>query len=111
MRDTVVVADHPTMREYDGFQSLDETYVHHKHNEKGRTVLAYRLADTQREPWTWVRNHGNGRVFYTAWGHDQHTWSHPGFHNLVERGIRWAAGKDPAVAAPYRSQRHSSCRQ
>ncbi|HEY5728894.1 MAG TPA: sortase, partial [Anaerolineales bacterium] len=31
-----------------------------------------------------------GRVFYTAWGHDQRTFGHAGFLNLVERGIRWA---------------------
>ena len=24
-----------------------------------------------REPWTWVRMHGTGRVFYTAYGHDE----------------------------------------
>src|SRR5690606_28977349 len=52
----------------------------------------------EREPWTWVRTHGEGRVFYTAWGHDHRTWSNPGFHNLVERGIRWACGGDPTLA-------------
>ena len=44
------------------------------------------------EPWTWIRTQGKGRVFYTAWGHDQRTFGNPGFHNLVERGIRWAIG-------------------
>ena len=101
MRETVVQTDHPSMRDYGGFESWDETYVHHKHNERDRTVLSYRVEGDQREPWTWVRQQGQGRVFYTAWGHDQHTWSHPGFHNLVERGIRWAAGKDPAEAGPF----------
>ncbi len=42
-----------------------------------------------------------GPRFYTAWGHDDRTWSHPGFHNLVERGIRWAVKDDPAKAGPY----------
>ena len=93
--------DHPIMQGFGGFESWDETYVHHLHNEKNRTVLAYRVDDEGREPWTWVRTHGQGRVFYTAWGHDQRTWSNPGFQNLVERGIRWAAGEDPAVAGPY----------
>src|SRR5439155_27296415 len=44
------------------------------------------------EPWTWGRTYGKGRVFYTAWGHDQRTWSQPGFQQLVERGLRWAVG-------------------
>jgi putative membrane-bound dehydrogenase-like protein len=54
-----------------------------------------------REPWTWVRTHGKGRVFYTAWGHDERTWGNPGFQNLIERGIRWAAGKDPGVVPAF----------
>ncbi|MFP6693664.1 MAG: PVC-type heme-binding CxxCH protein, partial [Pirellulales bacterium] len=54
-----------------------------------------------REPWTWVRTHGKGRVFYTAWGHDQRTWGNAGFQNLVERGIRWAAGDDPSTVPNF----------
>lgn len=97
---------HPILQGYGGFSSWDETYVHTKHNPENRTVLEYRVqgmqADGQtREPWTWVRTHGDGRVFYTAWGHDKRTFGHPGFHNLVERGIRWACGQDPRLAGPY----------
>ncbi len=89
---------------FEGFETWDETYVHHLHNEENRTVLAYRFEKGQAdpEPWTWVRTQGKGRVFYTAWGHDARTWTHPGFHNLVERGIRWAAKRNPQDAADYR---------
>ena len=98
---TVILApDHPVMRGFGGFTSWDETYVHTSHNEQGRTVLEERVEGSHHEPWTWVRAEGQGRVFYTAWGHDRRTWSHPGFHNLVERGIRFAAGRDPAAAGP-----------
>lgn len=93
--------DHPIMQSFGGFESWDETYVHHLHNERDRTVLEYRVDAEGREPWTWIRTHGEGRVFYTAWGHDQRTWSNPGFQNLVERGIRWAAKQDPSAAGPY----------
>jgi len=93
------VASHPVVKNYRGFESWDETYVHTKHNYTNRTVLEYRTDEKGREPWTWVRTHGKGRVFYTAWGHDERTWSNPGFQNLVERGIRWACGGDEAVAA------------
>jgi len=101
-----VAPDHPIMQGFGGFSSWDETYLHHRHNEDGRTVLEVREgpphADGQtQEPWTWVRTHGDGRIFYTAWGHDHRTWGHPGFHNLVERGIRWACGDDPAQAGEY----------
>jgi type 1 glutamine amidotransferase len=69
--------------------SWDETYVHTKHNPVNRTVLEVRRENGHDEPWTWVRTYGKGRVFYTAWGHDQRTWSHPGFQQLVGQGIRW----------------------
>jgi putative membrane-bound dehydrogenase-like protein len=82
--------DHPIMKGFKGFESWDETYVHTKHNEKGRTVLEYRQEGKEKEPWTWVRTQGKGRVFYTAWGHDERTWGNAGFQDLVERGIRWA---------------------
>ncbi|MGL4551871.1 MAG: PVC-type heme-binding CxxCH protein, partial [Gemmataceae bacterium] len=91
---------HPIMQGFRGFESYDETYLHTKHNPKDRTVLEYRVEGKLREPWTWTRTHGKGRVFYTAWGHDHRTWGNPGFANLVERGVRWACGGDPSVAGP-----------
>jgi putative membrane-bound dehydrogenase-like protein len=100
-RTEVVKPDHELMKGFQSFSSWDETYVHTKHNEKDRTVLETRAEGDLKEPWTWVRAQGKGRVFYTAWGHDQRTWSHPGFHNLVERGVRWACGQDPAIAGNY----------
>ncbi|MCU0704990.1 MAG: ThuA domain-containing protein [Fimbriiglobus sp.] len=100
-RTKTVKADHPIMQGCDSFECWDETYVHHKHNEKDRTVLEVRTDRMIDEPWTWVRTHGKGRVFYTAWGHDHRTWSHDGFHTLVERGIRWACGQDLKGATTY----------
>ncbi|MCB9954088.1 MAG: ThuA domain-containing protein [Planctomycetaceae bacterium] len=95
--------EHPIMRGYGNFTSWDETYVHTKHNPENRTVLEYRTKGEQaegktREPWTWTRTHGRGRVFYTAWGHDSRTFTNPGFVNLLERGIRWACNDDPQKA-------------
>ena len=85
--------DHPIMKGFAGFESWDETYVHHKHNTADRTVLEMR----EQEPWTWVRTHGKGRVFYTAWGHDERTWGNEGFHDLLERGLLWASGREVAT--------------
>src|SRR5216683_1503656 len=95
---TIAEPNHPIMKGFKGFESWDETYVHTKHNEKNRTVLEYRDEGGKKEPWTWVRTHGKGRVFYTAWGHDERTWGNPGFQNLIERGIRWAVGAGPGPA-------------
>ncbi len=92
---------HPIMQGLRDIESWDETYVHSKHNEKDRTVLQYRVDDQGREPWTWVKPYGQGRVFYTAWGHDDRTWSNAGFAELVERGIRWVAGQKLEPASSF----------
>ncbi len=100
-RTDIAEAKHPVMSGFGGFESWDETYVHHLHNEANRTVLEYRVDAEGREPWTWVRTEGQGKVFYTAWGHDSRTWTNPGFQNLVERGIRYVANQDPQAAGAY----------
>ena len=86
----IVAPDHPVMKGLTPFTTWDETYVHTRHNPVDRTVLMERVDDEGREPYTWVRTQGKGRVFYTAFGHDERTWGNPGFQQLVEQGIVWA---------------------
>jgi putative membrane-bound dehydrogenase-like protein len=86
----IVQPSHPVMQGLKPFQTWDETYVHRLHNPQNRTVLMERVDAQGREPYTWVRTQGKGRVFYTAYGHDQRTWGNPGFQQLVEHGIVWA---------------------
>ncbi|HEX8310130.1 MAG TPA: ThuA domain-containing protein [Chthoniobacteraceae bacterium] len=68
------------------YETWDESYIHSAHNPRGRKLLAER----EREPWTWVREHGKGRVFYTACGHDSRTWSNPDFQLLLRNAIVWS---------------------
>ena len=93
---TLVTPSHPVLTGVQPFQVWDETYVHTKLSAD-RTVLMERAEGTGREPWTWVRTHGKGRVFYTAYGHDERVWGHPGFHTLMKNAITWAIG--PGIAA------------
>lgn len=98
-KETIVNSEHPVTKGLTPIESWDESYVHAKHNTN-RVVLAERRDDKGNEPYTWVREVGKGRVFYTAWGHDERTWGNPQFIALIERGIRWAAGAaQPAGAA------------
>ena len=87
------------------FSAFDETYIH-SHLQADSHVLAVRPVKPEQtgdmvaagrpgqpdEPYTWTRSYGKGRVFYTAYGHDERTWSQPGFQQLLERGILWAVG-------------------
>ena len=88
----VVEPEHPAMKGYQPFESWDETYRHHRLS-KDITVLQR----NGEEPWTWVRTQGKGRVFYTAHGHDERCWIQEGFHELLERGLRWAAGENVSL--------------
>ncbi|MCH2112018.1 MAG: ThuA domain-containing protein, partial [Planctomycetes bacterium] len=87
----MVVSDHPLIKDWIPFESWDETYVQ-THVPSDRTVLAMR----GEEPWMWVRNEGKGRVFYTASGHDERTWTQPEFLDLLARAIDWTAGEEAA---------------
>lgn len=40
----------------------------------------------------WCHPYGQGRVFYTALGHGEPTWTSPLFHTHLLGGIRWAMG-------------------
>ncbi len=91
---------HPVMNGISEFETSDETYVHQKINPD-MTVLMERVEGTKKEPYTWVRKQGKGRVFYTAYGHDDITWKKSEFLKLVKNGILWAVGdrvKDQVAA-------------
>ena len=89
---SIVKAEHPVMQGLSPYETWDETYVHVNHNEEGRTILMERVDGDVREPWTWVRDQGRGRVFYTASGHDERTWKDVGFQKLLRNGVLWAVG-------------------
>lgn len=85
-------ADHPVMKGITSFVTKDETYVHDKIS-KDIQVLSERVEGSHHEPYTWVRQYGEGRVFYTAYGHDENTFNNQAFLNLVKNGILWAVGE------------------
>lgn len=89
----IVDADHPAMQGISEFETWDETYVHSQVNPDMH-VLMERVEGDHREPYTWVRDEGKGRVFYTAYGHNEKTWEKEGFQQLVANGILWAVGND-----------------
>jgi putative membrane-bound dehydrogenase-like protein len=87
----IVKPEHPAMKGLTEFESWDETYVHTKVNPD-MEVLMERVEGDKREPYTWTRNEGKGRVFYTALGHNEKTWEKAEFQALLANGILWAVG-------------------
>ena len=89
----IVQSSHPAVQGVQPFATWDETVVFTKQNAAGRTVLMERVDSsgaTGRTPWTWVRDQGKGKVFYSAYGHDERTWNNPAFQALVERAVVWS---------------------
>tara|TARA_R110002051_G_scaffold91370_2_gene160711 strand:+ start:30242 stop:33733 length:3492 start_codon:yes stop_codon:yes gene_type:complete len=85
----IVDKEHPITKDLVAFETWDETYVHDKIADDIH-VLMERVEGDKREPWTWTKEVGEGKVFYTAYGHDERTWENKGFHALMKSGILWA---------------------
>ena len=94
---TVIDPDHEALSGFESITTWDETYKHTKF-ARDIHVLMEREDPNGNEPYTWVKEYGKGRVFYTALGHDKRTWSQPAFHELLERGIHWAIGDKKSSA-------------
>ena len=91
---------HPILNGLKEIESWDETYVHEMHNEKDRTVLSNRVEGNHTEPYTWVRTHGKGRVFYAQFGHSTDTWDNSYVQRMYMEAIRWATGLVDADVTP-----------
>lgn len=78
------------------FYTKDETYIHTLLNPSIKVITERKQGD-RNEPYTWTQNIEKGRVFYTAYGHDENTFNNTQFLQLVENGILWAVN-DQALA-------------
>ncbi|MBU3820965.1 ThuA domain-containing protein [Flavobacteriaceae bacterium XHP0103] len=93
IQNVILKPEHEVMKGITAFKTLDETYVHDKISPNIE-VLAERIEGDHHEPYTWVRPYGEGRVFYTAYGHNTSTFTNQGFLDLVKNGILWAVGDE-----------------
>jgi uncharacterized protein len=101
-----VQPENAIMKGLKSFRAYDETYLHSKLQEDNnvlavREIKADQFKDkpnTKTEPYTWTRSYGKGRVFYTAYGHDENTWQNEDFHALILRGILWAVNDEAKQA-------------
>ncbi|WP_226022981.1 PVC-type heme-binding CxxCH protein [Halomicrobium salinisoli] len=91
--------DHPVFEGVDVFSSEEEPY-RHQNVADDIDVLEYGagadFGENEDEPWTWTRTQGDGRVFYTAWGHSS-VWDTTGFKQLLHNALRWASGNEDTI--------------
>jgi type 1 glutamine amidotransferase len=88
-------------------QIADEIYQIRDFDDRGSQVLL-RLDETSVDltrdnvhprpygwPLAWTRAYGQGRVFYTALGHEEAVWRDPRYQRLLLNAILWAIGRSP----------------
>ena len=109
--DTEVIAvqdpTHPAMLPFgEEFEFNDEIYQYKNWQpEKVRVLMSLDMAKTAKKmpymvPVSWVKNYGEGRVFYTNLGHNEKTWTDKKFLAHVEGGLKWALGLAEGDATP-----------
>ena len=75
--------------------TLDTTTIDPKAAGVNRTDGDFALA--------WVRNYGEGRVFYTALGHFDETWLDPRFQKTLEGALLWLTREAGGDAEPRKA--------
>jgi uncharacterized protein len=93
---TVADKEHPITKGLSDFQIHDETYSGTYTSPDAKVLL--KTDHPKNSPsLAWVTTYGKSRVFYLQLGHDAQAYANPAFRELVARGIRWAAGRDPVA--------------
>lgn len=106
---TITVHDtqHPTMFGYPAsFQQTDEIYEYiHWQPEKVRVLMSLdmskcRVKRPYHVPVAWVKQYGQGRIYYNNLGHNPETWTDKRFQQSLLHAIEWVAGHVPGDATP-----------
>ena len=88
------------------FQWKDEIYQYSHYDPKAvRVLYSLNMAKCKlRMPYSvpvcWVREYGQGRLFYTNLGHNESTWTNAKFKEHLLAGIRWSLKLEEGSATP-----------
>lgn len=84
----------PNFRLHDEIYVLDVNPRENAHVLLSLDMPSTGEADTSPDhPISWIRRHGEGRVFVTVLGHFGDVWKTPGYQQHVLQGLRIAAGR------------------
>ncbi|HEX6924133.1 MAG TPA: ThuA domain-containing protein [Longimicrobiaceae bacterium] len=91
----------PSFRIHDEIYVLDGNPRETSHVLMSLDMPSTGSADTSADhPISWIRRHGEGRVFVTVLGHFGEVWQNPGYQQHILQGIRIAAGRLEADFQP-----------
>ncbi|MEM0898306.1 MAG: ThuA domain-containing protein, partial [Verrucomicrobiota bacterium] len=84
------------------FQFNDEIYEFNKFSkDKVRVLMSLNIEKSDKPvktpktdyvPIAWVKNHGEGRVFFSSLGHAEKTWSNEQFLKFLIPALQYATG-------------------
>ena len=106
---TVSVHDlkHPGAQPFgEEFQIKDEIYQYKNWQpEKVHVLMSLNMAKCRTKkpyhvPVAWVKNYGDGRVFYTNLGHNPETWTNKMVLESLLQGVKWITGQVEGDATP-----------
>ena len=88
------------------FQWKDEIYQYNDYDQKSvRVLYSLNMAKTNPKrpylvPVCWVREFGEGRLFYTNLGHNEATWKDAKYQEHLITGMKWATKMIDGPATP-----------
>ena len=108
---TVTIAvhepQHPLMQPFgEKLVIKDEIYQYKNWQpEKVRVLMSLDMAkcDPQKPyhvPVAWIKEYGQGRVYYNNLGHNEATWTNKAYLKSIENAVRWIRGEIEADATP-----------
>lgn len=104
---TIHDTDHPTMKPFGKeIQLTDEIYQYlNWQPEKVRVLMSLNMAKTATKrpyhvPVAWIKQVGEGRMYYNNLGHRPETWENEKFLQSIEGAIRWFQGTEAGEATP-----------
>lgn len=89
----VVDQYHPITTDLDDIRVWDEPYVVDVDDDV-RVLARMDHPEHADTPVVWVKDYGDGRVFYSSLGHGEAALTHDTVCDLIDRGVRWAAGDE-----------------
>lgn len=84
--------EHPITRGLNNWEMVDEIYLMDNPGASSEVLLTTDHLESMNVL-GWVHQYKNARVFCYESGHDNGTYRDPNFQKVVERGIRWLAGR------------------
>ncbi len=105
---TVHDPEHPTMKPFGGkeVEWVDEIYQYtHWQPQKVKVLMSLNMEKTALKkpyhvPVAWVKDYGQGRVYYNNLGHNDATWTQKPFLDSILAGIKWTSGAIEGDATP-----------